>query len=139
MIGFDLQKDIDVLMRAYNDDKGITQDFNLNLLQRINEELGGNFHLDKFKHYATYNVYSGAMESYLVSQTNQTVFVDALNTSFDFQPYESIRCEYSFKYSLPQIKRLAVDNGFEVLQNFTDSKQYFVDSLWRVKKKWFFK
>lgn len=57
---------------------------------------------------------------------------------FDFLPFESIRFEHSFKYSLPQIERLAVDNGFEVVKNFMDSKHYFVDSLWRVKKKWFF-
>lgn len=134
LIGFDLRKDIEVLIRAYNDSSGLTRAFNFNLLQRMNRELGANFVLEQFQHYPTYNVYTGAMESYLVSLKKQRVAIQALNTCFDFQPYEPIHLEYSWKYRFMDIEQLAQKNGFEVLQNFTDQRDYFVDSLWRVKK-----
>ena len=82
LVGFDLKKDIEVLLAAYNDAGGVTAEFNLNLLARINRELGADFDLSKFRHYGTYNVFSGAMESYLVSLATQTVRVDALQQSF---------------------------------------------------------
>jgi len=132
LLGFDLRKDVDVLMRAYNDSDGITRDFNLNLLQRINRELGANFVLKKFHHYATYNVYTGAMESYLISLERQNIMIEALRQSFTFEVIEPIHVEYSHKYLLPQIDQLAHVTGFEVVQNFTDSKKYFIDTLWRV-------
>lgn len=81
LIGWDLKKDIDLLIDAYNDAKGVTARFNTNLLARINRELGGEFNLDQFRHYATYDVYSGAIESYIVSMVRQTVAVRSLRTS----------------------------------------------------------
>ncbi len=134
LIGFDLRKDVDVLMRAYNDDAGITRDFNLNLLERMNRELGANFNVNHFRHYATYNVYSGAMESYLISLINQSVKFDALERSIEFKETEPVHVEYSYKYLLPQIYELAKDTGFEVIHNFLDSKNYFVDSFWCANK-----
>ncbi len=135
LLGFDLRKDIGILLRAYDDTAGITRDFNLNLLNRINRELGANFDLKKFRHYATYNVYSGAMESYLVSLEKQIIYIDAFNGSYSFEAIEPIHVEYSHKYSLTQIDGLAHKTGFEVVENFSDARKYFVDTLWRVSKR----
>ncbi|WP_419420370.1 L-histidine N(alpha)-methyltransferase [Legionella sp. D16C41] len=134
LIAFDLRKDIDILLRAYNDNDGITKEFNFNLLNRLNNELGANFNLALFYHYAPYNVYSGAMESYLVSSQEQTVFIKSLDKSFHFSAFEPIHVEFSYKYLLPQINQLATNNGFSIVKNFLDSKNYFVDSLWQVHK-----
>lgn len=134
LIGFDLRKDINVLMQAYDDSDGITRNFNLNLLNRMNRELNANFNIDKFKHYPTYNVYTGAMESYIVSCEPQTVFVQALNRSFFFDVIEPMHVEFSYKYLLSQIEELALSTGFSVVKNFMDAKEYFVDSLWVVNK-----
>lgn len=131
-IGFDLLKNIDVLMRAYNDRDGITREFNLNLLRRMNNELGANFNIDSFYHYGTYNVYLKAMESYLISNKAQIVYIDALKKSFNFKEFEAIHAESSHKYTFSRVAQLAQATGFEIVRNFTDSKQYFLDSLWRV-------
>ena len=133
-IGFDLKKDIDVMLNAYNDEQGVTADFNINLLRRINRELGGNFDLDKFRHYSTYDVFSGAMESYLVSQEKQQVFVKNIGCAFDFEAWEPIHTEYSYKYLESDIEELAENTGFTIAKQLYDSKHYFVDSVWRVKK-----
>jgi dimethylhistidine N-methyltransferase len=134
LTGFDLKKDIDLMVRAYNDSKGITREFNLNLLHRINRELGGNFNVDKFRHYANYDVFSGAMESYLVSLETQVIYIDALNQAFDFKPYESIHTEYSYKYLESDIHNLAEATGYRIEAQLYDSKKYFVDSVWQVQK-----
>lgn len=132
LIGFDLRKDTDILLRAYDDRDGITAEFNLNLLRRINRELGGHFQLEHFRHFATYNVYLGTMESYLISLKPQMVNIDELNQSFWFNEVEPIHLEYSFKYLLPQIEEMATAAGFHVVRHLLDSKRYFVDSIWQV-------
>lgn len=134
LIGFDMKKDIDVLLRAYNDAQGVTRAFNLNLLRRINRELGGRFDLNAFRHFGTYDVFSGAMESYLVSLEKQSVFIQEIGRSFSFEPWEPIHTEYSYKYLLSDIERLAGDAGFKILKTFSDSKRYFTDAVWRVHK-----
>ena len=134
LIGFDLKKDIQVLAKAYNDSQGITAQFNMNLLNRINKELGGNFKPDCFQYHNTYNVFTGAMESYLVSREEQTVCIEALNQSFTFQSWEPLHTEYSHKYLLSEIAALAEETGFNILHQFSDSRQYFIDSLWQVVK-----
>jgi dimethylhistidine N-methyltransferase len=132
--GFDLKKNIDLMAKAYNDSKGITREFNMNLLRRINRELGGNFNIEKFQHYANYDVFSGAMESYLVSLEEQVVYIDELNQAFEFKPYESIHTEYSYKYLESDIYSLAEATGFQIETQLYDSKKYFVDSVWQVQK-----
>ncbi len=134
LIGFDLKKDIDTLLHAYNDSDGLTRDFNLNLLTRINRELGGDFDISKFEHFGTYNPLLGAMESFLVSKDEQSVFIKELERSFKFKPYEAIHLEYSFKYIESDIKFLSENTGFKVVENFYDKKKFFTDSLWQVKK-----
>jgi dimethylhistidine N-methyltransferase len=134
LIGFDLKKDIDLLLRAYNDTGGVTRAFNLNLLDRINRELGGDFDVSKFRHFGTYDVFSGAMESYLVSMEEQLVFIRQIGRSFAFEAWEPIHTEYSYKYLISDIEKLATETGFQVLEHLFDSKRYFADSLWRVHK-----
>lgn len=134
LIGFDLKKDIDKMLDAYNDSQGVTAEFNLNMLRRINNELGGNFDLSKFRHYATYDVFSGAIESYLVSLEAQTVFIKELSETFDFQPWEPIHTEYSYKYLVSDVEKLARDTGYTIERHLFDTKRYFMDSIWRVQK-----
>ena len=133
LIGFDLKKDIEVLLAAYNDRNGTTSAFNLNLLARINRELGGHFDLSEWRHYGTYNVFTGAMESYIVSLKEQHVAIDALRTSFHFMPWEPIHTEYSYKYLDHDITDLAAFTGFEIVSRFCDDKKWFCDALWRVR------
>ena len=132
LIGFDLKKDIATLNRAYNDSAGYTRQLNLNLLQRINNELGGQFEIDQFEHYGTFNPRLGAMESYLISKKRQSVYIAALDRNFEFEKFEPVHLEYSFKYLKEDVKKLAEDTGFEVVQHYLDNEEYFVDSLWRV-------
>jgi dimethylhistidine N-methyltransferase len=134
LIGFDLKKEIDLLFRAYNDSRGITREFNLNLLRRINRELGGTFDVTRFRHYASYNVFSGAMESYLVSRENQTVMIQDIGESFSFDPWEPIHTEYSYKYLESDITKLAEDTHFAPVIQLFDSNHYFTDAIWRVAK-----
>jgi uncharacterized SAM-dependent methyltransferase len=134
LIGFDLRKNIDRLLAAYNDEEGVTAQFNLNLLRRINRELGGHFDVADFRHFGTYNVFSGAMESYLVSRAEQDVFIEHIGRSFAFHPWEPIHTEYSYKYLQSDIDELALSTGFRVKEHFYDARSDFVDSVWQVKK-----
>ena len=134
LVGFDLKKDIDLLLDAYNDSLGVTARFNLNILEKINRELGGNFDVEKFRHFGTYDVFSGAMESYLVSRARQSVYVEALHYTFEFQPWEPIHTEYSYKFLESDIDALASDTGYVIECCFYDGKRYFADALFRVEK-----
>jgi L-histidine Nalpha-methyltransferase len=131
-IGFDLQKDPHVILRAYDDAQGVTADFNLNLLRRINRELGANFDLEKFSHYATYRPVECAARSFLISRATQEVFVEALQQTFHFRQWEAIFMEISQKYSVEMIADLAQASGFQVVHNFFDRQHYFTDSLWKI-------
>lgn len=133
LLGFDLKKDPQIILQAYNDKQGVTRDFNLNLLDRINRELDADFDRELFIHWPTYNPVSGECRSYLVSQKSQVVTIGALNQSFQFEAFESIFTEISKKYSLSEISHLASLGGFEVKENFMDNEGYFADVLW-VKK-----
>ena len=135
LIGFDLKKDIDLMLDAYNDPNGVTAAFNLNLLTRINRELGGTFNLGDFRFFATYNVFSGAIESYLVSLKKQTVLIKEIGQNFLFRAWEPIHTEYSYKYLSSDIVDLAESTGFTIVKQLFDSKKYFVDSVWQVSKK----
>jgi dimethylhistidine N-methyltransferase len=133
-VGFDLQKDPRVITAAYDDAQGVTAAFNLNLLTRMNRELGANFQTNNFSHYAVYRPTECAARSFLISRENQTVRIESLNQSFHFKQWEPIFMEISQKYSLEMIQDLAESSGFEIKRNFFDSRNYFVDSLWKVKK-----
>jgi len=135
LIGFDLKKEVSVLNKAYNDSKDVTAHFNLNLLTRINRELGGDFKPGQFKYYGNFNENSGAVESHLVSRKDQTVRIKSLDKSFSFKKGEAIHTEDSYKFTEADIFHLANRAGFDMLRNYTDSKGYFLDSLWRVNKR----
>lgn len=130
LIGFDLRKNVDILMRAYDDSDGITRAFNLNLLHRINRELDANFKLNKFKHLPRYNQDTHAMESYIMSTESQSVMIKLIDQSFVFTELETIHVEYSYKYSLEQIQTFAQTSQFKLVETYIDSNGYFVDSLW---------
>ena len=130
-IGFDLQKDPRVIARAYDDAAGVTSKFNLNLLRRINRELGANFDVDQFTHYANYRPIDASARSFLISRVKQSVFIKALDRTFEFDQWEAVFMEISQKYSLKMIDELARESGFEVRQNFFDSRNYYCDSLWQ--------
>lgn len=132
LIGLDLRKDRETMIRAYNDSQGVTAAFNLNLLRRINRELGGNFDVRRFRHHSTFEPNTGGVESYLVSLERQNVLVGGLCRTFEFERGEPIHTEHSHKYTETEIRRLARKAGFTIDANFYDSRKYFVDSAWRV-------
>ena len=125
LIGFDLQKNPTILNLAYNDKAKITERFNLNLLSRINRELGGDFDIKNFEHRAFYNQDEQRVEMHLVSKRDQTSHIRMIEESFTFKEGESIHTENSYKYSLNQISKLAEDNSFEVKMNFMDELKWF--------------
>jgi len=133
LIGFDLKKDPKIVRKAYNDSKGVTKAFNLNLLQRINKELGGNFDLDRFEHYPNYDPMTGEARSYLISTVDQQVKLDSVDKTFSFRAWETIFMEISQKYDLLSIKRLADNAGFVLYHNFFDSKKYYADLVFKLK------
>lgn len=131
LVGFDLKKDPDIILQAYDDPAGITAAFNLNLLRRINRELEANFDLDQFRHWETYNPMTGATKSYIVSTQQQTVTIGALQRSFTFGAWEAIDVELSQKYSLPEVESLLAEAGLTPEQHFQDQRKYFLDTLVR--------
>ena len=123
LVGVDLRKDANVLHAAYNDAKGITAAFNLNLLARINRELGGDFKLRRFRHYAFYNAALGRIEMHLVSLERQHVNVG--DHRFLFDAGESIHTENSYKYSVDGFRALASSAGFKGEKVWLDAKGLF--------------
>ncbi len=130
LIGFDLMKNPQTILNAYNDKLGVTKEFNLNLLTRMNHELGANFDIEKFKHFPTYNPINGETRSHLISTEEQQVYIEALDTTFHFDAWEAIHTEVSQKYSPKMIERFAEVAGFRIVENFSDECHYYVDSLW---------
>jgi uncharacterized SAM-dependent methyltransferase len=129
-MGFDLKKNPQIILDAYNDKTGITAAFNLNLLTRINRELRGNFNISKFEHYQTYDPLSGACRSYLISLENQVITIE--KQSIDFEKDELVYMELSQKYSLSEIEALAENSGFVTINHIMDSKSWFTDVAWGV-------
>ncbi|HEX6028349.1 MAG TPA: L-histidine N(alpha)-methyltransferase [Nitrososphaeraceae archaeon] len=125
LIGFDLQKNPKTLEAAYNDKAGVTAKFNLNLLNRINKELGGEFDIRDFEHLAFYNENQGRIEMHLVSKIDQQVNIRGIHQTISFKHNETIQTEHSYKYTLTQISLLARKSGFEVKENFTDKKKWY--------------
>lgn len=123
LIGFDLQKDIEILEAAYNDSQRVTAEFNLNLLRRINYELGADFDLDQFEHQAIYNARDHRIEMHLLSLTQQTVVVD--DHEFTFENGESICTEHSHKYTVDSFTELTSKAGWMLRKCWTDDEQLF--------------
>jgi dimethylhistidine N-methyltransferase len=123
IIGADLEKDERLLHDAYNDAAGVTARFNLNVLERINRELGGDFDISAFTHHAIYNRERHRIEMHLISNKQQAVRM--LGTSFSFRPGESIHTENSYKYSIERFGALARRSGWQVRESWTDPKGMF--------------
>src|SRR5207302_8060078 len=109
----------------YDDSQGITADFNLNLLTRINRELGGHFDLDAFQHRASYNEGPGRIEMYLVSKRDQQVPIDGLELQVSLSAGEELHTENSYKYSCAEIHALAASSHLHITAQWLDSRQQF--------------
>ncbi len=123
LIGVDLKKDPAVIEAAYNDRAGVTASFTLNMLSRLNREIGSNFELSAFAHRAHYNPMAGRIETHIVSLRDQHVKVGRVNVAF--RADEAIQVEYSCKYSLEDFAALAARAGLAVLRVWTDPQQMF--------------
>jgi len=123
LIGVDLKKDANLLHAAYNDARGVTGRFNLNLLRRVNRELGADFDLRRFRHYAFYNAGLGRIEMHLVSLARQSVRLG--RHRFDFDPGETIHTENSCKYSVAEFRALAAEAGFRAAKVWQDARGRF--------------
>jgi dimethylhistidine N-methyltransferase len=131
LIGLDLKKEPAIIEAAYDDAAGITRRFNLNLLERINRELGGDFKPERFSHCPEYDPDTGAARSFLRSEEDQEVYIAALDRSFRFAAGERIFMEVSQKYDQRMIDSLAARSGYRVAARFRDSRGWFTDQLWR--------
>ena len=123
LIGVDLKKDPAVIEAAYNDRAGVTAEFTLNMLRRLNRDIGSNFNLSAFAHRAHYNPMAGRIETHLVSRCEQQVKVGRVNVPFHAD--EAIQVEYSCKYSLEDFAALAARAGLAVQQVWTDAERMF--------------
>ena len=130
ILGVDLKKNPKKILPAYNDSQGITRRFNLNLLTRINRELGGNFDLASFDHYATYHPISGAAESFIVSLEEQDVRI--VDEVIRFEKDEVIQTEISQKYDVSLLQELSTAAGMELDSSFSDQQGLFAWVLFRV-------
>lgn len=123
LLGVDLKKDRATLDAAYNDAQGLTAAFNLNLLRRLNRELGANFDLSAFRHQAFYNENEGRIEMHLESLRGQDVEIGG--ETIGFRRGETIHTESSYKFSLHELQQLARRCGFRPRQGWTDARQRF--------------
>jgi dimethylhistidine N-methyltransferase len=133
LIGLDLVKDSSILESAYNDSAGITAQFNLNVLSRINDELDADFDLINFTHHSVYNEESQRIEMYLKSLINQTVVISKSNVTIPLRQDELIHTEYSHKFQLSQLDLLFEGAGFTVNHTWCDENNHF--SLTLLSKK----
>lgn len=129
LLGADLKKERSQLEAAYNDALGVTAAFNLNVLARINRELGGNFDLRAFQHRAFYNEAAGRVEIYIESTREQSVAISQLEMEVKFAAGEQIHTENSYKYDLADIAKLAAETGFTRARTWLDQKEQFSSNL----------
>lgn len=127
-MGVDMKKDPSAILDAYNDSEGVTREFNLNLLDRINRELDGNIDREKFIHYPYYNPQTGECRSYLISTVHQEVHV--AGEKITFRAWEAIFMEISKKYDEVQLEELAEQTGFKRVRSFQDQENWFSDVIW---------
>lgn len=131
LMGADLKKRADVLIPAYDDALGVTAAFNLNLLLRINRELGGSFDVTRFRHRALYNDQRGRVESHLVSRLAQSVQIDTLGMSVEFAEGETIHTENSYKFDVPGLAEIGRRAGFVLEASWYDDGHLFSLNLFR--------
>ena len=129
LLGVDLIKAEEIVRPAYDDAQGITRAFNMNLLYRINHELGGNFNLDQFTHAPEYTQEEGIAKSYLKSKVSQCVTIDSIGKTYEFDEDEKIHMEISRKYTVEIIEEILMGTDFRVIDQLTDSRNYFSDFI----------
>lgn len=125
LLGLDLVKNKQILEKSYNDSKGITAQFNLNLLTRINKEFGGNFDLKNFEHVSFFNEQQKRIEMHIRSKMDQEIWLSQTDVMIKFRKNEMILTEYSYKYTVDQIYSLAKKSGFKVKEIWKDKNEYF--------------
>ncbi len=131
LFGFDLKKNPYTILNAYNDHSGVTSDFNLNLLNRINKELDADININGFYHYPNYDPVSGKAKSYLISKFAQEVYLKRVKTKITFRKHEPIFMEVSKKFNTNEIESLANNSGFYVYKNFFDKINFYCNSVWK--------
>jgi len=129
LLGTDLEKPMAQLLRAYDDELGVTAAFNLNLLARVNRELDADFDLDRFVHVAKINLDARSVEMHLQATTRQRVRIPAAEVIVDFAEGETIWTESSHKYSVDEVVRIARDAGFRSQAQWIDDEWPFAESL----------
>jgi len=129
LLGLDLVKEKEILESAYNDSQGITAEFNLNVLSRINDELDADFNLNNFSHYAIYNEKDQRIEMYLKSLTEQSIVISKSELELKLKKDELVHTEYSHKYRLSEIHDLLDNVGFELKHTWLDENKHFSLSL----------
>jgi uncharacterized SAM-dependent methyltransferase len=133
LLGADLVKDIERMISAYDDPLGVTAAFNLNLLSRMDRELGANFDLRGFAHQARWNDAERRIEMHLLSRRNQRVFIHCLGAAFKFAAGETIWTESSHKFTEDELNSYARASGFSPVKSWTDIEWPFTETLWRVE------
>ncbi|WP_421810881.1 L-histidine N(alpha)-methyltransferase [Flagellimonas sp.] len=126
-MGFDQKKNPQTILDAYNDETGITEAFNKNILVRINKEMGGNFELDNFLHWEVYDPETGTAKSYLVSKIGQEVWIENLDLEVSFKRWETIHTEISQKYDDEVVAWLAREAGLKMTTSFSDREDNYKD------------
>ena len=124
-VGFDQKKNPQTILNAYNDQTGITEAFNKNILTRINREFGGNFEVEKFKHWEAYNPETGTAKSFLVATEPMEVTIEKIQLTVSFDQWESIHTEISQKYDDKIVHWLAQEAGLKIETSFSDEKDYY--------------
>ncbi len=133
LVGFDLKKNPQTVLDAYNDSAGITAAFNKNILTRINNTLQGNFNLDTFEHWETYDPQTGTAKSYLVSTIEQVVTIEELELEITFKAWETIHTEISQKYDEQSVHWIANNAGLSIEAEFGDDKNYYKNYIFKKK------
>ena len=131
VLGTDLVKDESMLVAAYDDSKGVTAAFNLNILRRLNTELGADFDLNGFRHHACWNSSESRIEMHLESTREQAVSIPAAEVEVHFAKYETIHTENSYKCSDESIRRLLQDSCFEIARTWKDKRGWYAVTLAR--------
>jgi len=129
LLGTDMVKDEATLVRAYDDRDGVTAAFNLNILRRLNRELGANFNTGCFQHRARWNRAESRIEMHLESTRDQVVDIPAADLSLEFAAFETIHTESSYKFTSETLRALLNDAGFTVEQTWTDPRKWYALTL----------
>lgn len=133
LLGTDMRKPAGVLLPAYDDASGVTAQFNLNILARINREFDADFDLERFEHCVTWNDRHSRIEMHLMSRIHHFVNIRALEISVPFAAGETIHTENSYKFTPPMIEAMSANGGFHIEQSWSDERNWFTVSLLRVK------